>query len=100
MNPPAYTAPMGRPRNPDRPVPTGRDLVPGFAAMIRAAREARGWSLAKLADEAGVSLATLHKLEMETRAPSLRVASQVVAALGLLVMLHDPAKPIGPTPGQ
>jgi ribosome-binding protein aMBF1 (putative translation factor) len=95
VTPARYIAPMGRPRS-NPPKPTGRDVVPGFASMLRAAREARGWSAQKLADAAGVSLNTVWAIEGETRAPSLRVASALVAALGLAVMLHDPAHPVGP----
>lgn len=73
--------------------PTGRDLVPGFAAMLKAAREAKGWSCQQLADEAGVSFNSVYAIEGEKRAPSLRVAAALVAALGLRVWLHDPGKP-------
>lgn len=73
---------------------TGRDLVPGFAAMIRAACDAKGWSNADLAREAGVSANTVSAVLREIRAPSLRVASALVAALELKVWLHEPAKPV------
>jgi len=78
---------------------TTRDLVPGFAEMIRQRREALGWSPAQLGEKADVSFNTVYAIEKEHRAPSLRVASALVAALGLVVFLHDPAKPITAGPG-
>jgi transcriptional regulator with XRE-family HTH domain len=95
VTPARYTAPMGRPRS-NPPKPTGRDVVPGFASMLRAAREQRGWSAQKLADAAGVSINTVWAIEGETRAPSLRVASALAKALNIVVFLHDPARPIDP----
>ncbi|WP_439627435.1 helix-turn-helix domain-containing protein [Gemmata sp.] len=74
---------------------TGRDVVPGFAEMVKAARESRGWSCAKLGEEAGVSANTVSAVEREVRAPSLRVASALVVALDLKVWLHEPATPTG-----
>lgn len=71
--------------------PTGRDLVPGFAAMISAAREEAGLSRAELAEKAGISFNTVYSIEAEKRAPSLRVASALVLALGLKVWLDQPA---------
>ena len=75
---------------------TSRDLVPGFAGMISTAREGKGWTRQDLATAAGISPNTVSAIEREVRAPSLRVASALVAALGLVVMLHDPARPLGP----
>ena len=78
--------------------PTGRDLVPGFAETIRAAREAKGLTLRELADATGgaVSMESISRLEREERAPSLRVAAALAHALGLkklrLADLHKPAK--------
>ena len=75
--------------------PTGRELVPGFAEMIKVAREELGWSCAKLGEVAGVSANSVSAIEREIRAPSLRIASALVVALGLKVWLHDLAKPVG-----
>jgi ribosome-binding protein aMBF1 (putative translation factor) len=76
--------------------PTSRDLVPGFAEMIRKACEAKGWSHADLARESGVSANSVSAITREVRAPSLRVASALVSALGLLVWLHAPSEPVSP----
>lgn len=62
--------------------------------MLAAAREAKGWSMAELARQAGLSVNTVSAVEREIRAPSLRVASALVVALGLRVWLHEPAKPV------
>jgi ribosome-binding protein aMBF1 (putative translation factor) len=79
---------------------TGRDVVPGFADMIKAAREELGWSCAKLGEEAGVSANSVSAIEREVRAPSLRVASALVVALGLKVWLHEPATPTNKPKGK
>jgi DNA-binding XRE family transcriptional regulator len=76
--------------------PTGRDLVPGFAAMIAKAREAAEWSMAELARQSGLSVNTVSAIEREIRAPSLRVASALVVALKLKVWLDAPSKPVRP----
>ncbi len=70
-----------------------RDIVPGFAQMLLSARTQLGWNLSRLAQEAGVSLTTACDVEREQRAPSLRVAMQLVAALGVNVLLADPSDP-------
>lgn len=62
--------------------PTGRDIVPGFAAALAAAREAAGMSREELAARAGVSFNTVYAVESERRAPSLRVAIALVNAAG------------------
>ena len=73
---------------------TGRDLVPGFAAMVTAARESAGLSQAALARKAGVGTNTVSAIEREIRAPSLRIASKLAEALGIRSYLHDPANPL------
>lgn len=70
-----------------------RDIVPGFAQMLLAARTQLGWTLSRLAQEAGVSATTAGAVERENRSPSLRVAMQLVAALGVDVLLADPSNP-------
>lgn len=70
---------------------TSRDLVPGFAAMIARAREARGWSMAELARQAGLSVNTVSAIEREVRAPSLRVGAALAESLDLWNLLRTPA---------
>lgn len=79
-----------------------RDLVPGFAAIVRSAREALGWSQNELARKAEVSAMCVSDLEAENRSPSLRVAAQIARALGLKLALSDPGnlpKQRGVSPG-
>jgi hypothetical protein len=76
--------------------PTGRDLVPGFAGMVTAGREAMGRSMAELARQAGLPVNPVGAIEREVRAPSLRVAPALVVALGLRGLLAEPAKPLPP----
>jgi len=69
-----------------------RDLVPGFAATIKKAREEREWSQRDLADKANVSLMSVWGIEAEVRSPSLRVAAKIAEALKLKISLLDVAK--------
>lgn len=71
-----------------------RDLVPGFAKLVKETRIARNWSQRQLAHQAGVSPMCISDLEAENRSPSLRVASSIAAALHLTVRLAQPARPI------
>lgn len=80
--------------------PTGRDIVPGFATALAAAREAAGMSREELAARAGVSFNTVYAVESERRAPSLRVASALAEAVGLWAWLHAPATPVKPPKGK
>jgi transcriptional regulator with XRE-family HTH domain len=60
-----------------------RDLVPGFAAALRAERERQGLSATELARRAGTAVATVSKLELERRAPSFRLVLALAGALGV-----------------
>ena len=62
-----------------------RDVVPSFAANVRALREARKMTQAELAERAGVHVSSLVRLEMQDRAPSLHFALKIAAALGKTV---------------
>ncbi len=50
---------------------------------LRAAREARGWTLAELARRSGVHKSTVSRLERGEIEPSLRTVEKLEAALGL-----------------
>jgi transcriptional regulator with XRE-family HTH domain len=78
--------------NPSQPHST-RDLVPGFAKLVLRARESHGWTVLRLAQEAGVCATTASAVEREVRAPSLRVAMLLARALSIRVLLSDPADP-------
>lgn len=70
---------------------TPRDLVPGFAKMVMEARRERQWSQRELARQANISPMCISDLEAEKRSTSLRVAMLIAQALGLKVLLSDPA---------
>lgn len=59
-------------------------LAKNLGFRIRALREARGWSLEKLAAESGKCSTTINKLEGGRAAePSYRVIRDIVLALGV-----------------
>lgn len=60
-----------------------RDVVPGFGAAVRAQREAAGLSLRDLAERAGTTAGAVSLVERGDRAPSLRMAAALAAALGV-----------------
>lgn len=61
--------------------PSTRDVVPGFAAAVRARREGLGLSLGDVAEKAGTHPTSLSKLENGVRSPSLRLAMALAGAL-------------------
>lgn len=71
-----------------------RDIVPGFAKMIREARESRGWNQLKLATAAGLGVSSVWMIERERRAPTLRVAMALCNALGIRVWVNDPTQAV------
>jgi len=60
-----------------------RDLVPGFGAAVRTAREKQNMSLGDLANLTDAGISALSKIEREQRAPSLRLGLAIARALGL-----------------
>lgn len=70
-----------------------RDGIPGFGAAVRARRVAAGLSLAGLGEKAGTHFTAVSKVERGQRAPSLRLAADLAAALGVTVndLLADAA---------
>lgn len=76
--------------------PTPRDLVPGFAKLVKETREKFQWSQRELARRADVSAMCVCDLEAEKRSPSLRIAAAIAEALGLDVKLSAPATPKKP----
>lgn len=61
-----------------------------FADFLRAHREARGWSRAKLADLAGVHYTLISRVEHSERRPTL----DLVRELARVFARHRPAKPL------
>lgn len=70
-----------------------REIVPGFAALVRTTRERLQWSQRELARVANVSPMCVSDVEGEKRSPSLRVASRIAAALELTCFLAEPGQP-------
>ena len=60
-----------------------RTLTPDTAAMLRAARKAKGWTLVRAADHIGMNFSYLSHLERGNRAPSTALAVDIIYALGL-----------------
>jgi transcriptional regulator with XRE-family HTH domain len=68
-----------------------------LAQRIRGEREARGWSLAGLAERAGVSKAMLSKIERTEASPTAATLSRIATAYGLtLAALFE--IPVGTSP--
>ena len=58
--------------------------APTFAARLTALREARGWTVYRLAKETGLSAQTLHNLEGGS-APGWQTVLRLAQALGVSV---------------
>jgi transcriptional regulator with XRE-family HTH domain len=56
--------------------------VSGIGAKVAKARAERGWSLAQLAERAGLSTAAVHKIEKSGMTPTIASLMKVAAALG------------------
>jgi transcriptional regulator with XRE-family HTH domain len=59
--------------------------VSALGAKLAVARAERGWSLAELARRAGVSTASVHKIEKSGMTPTIATLMKVAAALGTSV---------------
>lgn len=68
------------------PVSDRRAIPPELGARLRARRRARGWGVRELGRRAGASFPHVAAIERGERAPGLRVAEGIIAALRL-----DPA---------
>jgi transcriptional regulator with XRE-family HTH domain len=74
------------------PSPTTSETLPEIertvsqiGAKVAAARAERGWSLAQLAQRAGLSTAAVHKIEKSGMTPTIASLMKVAAALGTTV---------------
>jgi transcriptional regulator with XRE-family HTH domain len=56
--------------------------VSALGAKVAAARAERGWSLAQLAQRAGMSAAAVHKIEKSGMTPTIASLMKIAAALG------------------
>jgi len=76
-----------------------------LARRLRGLRRARGWSLDDLAARAGVSRATLSRLENAAASPTAQVLGRIAAAHGLalsrlMLMVEERAAPLIPAADQ
>lgn len=59
------------------------DPTPSIAARIKAERQARGWTLAELADRSGVSRAMISNVERGAASPTATLLGRLSGAFGL-----------------
>ena len=59
------------------------DLSARLAHRLRLERDSRGWSLAQLAEQSGVSKATISKIEREEVSPTAVILVRLAAAFDL-----------------
>jgi transcriptional regulator with XRE-family HTH domain len=69
--------------------------VSALGAKVAAARAERGWSLAQLAQRAGMSPAAVHKIEKSGMTPTIASLMKIAAALGKSVsyFVDEPSNP-------
>jgi transcriptional regulator with XRE-family HTH domain len=69
--------------------------VSEIGAKVARARAERGWSLAQLAQRAGLSAAAVHKIEKSGMTPTIASLMKIAAALGRSVafFVDEPASP-------
>jgi transcriptional regulator with XRE-family HTH domain len=69
--------------------------VSALGAKVAAARAERGWSLAQLAQRAGLSPAAVHKVEKNGMTPTIATLMKLAAALGKSVshFVDEPSTP-------
>ena len=74
-------------------LPDVQRTVSALGSKVAAERAARGWSLAQLATRAGVSPATVHKIEKSGMTPTIASLMKIAAALGRSVafFVDEPA---------
>jgi transcriptional regulator with XRE-family HTH domain len=68
-----------------RTLPDIERTVSALGAKVAMARAERGWSLAELARRAGVSTASVHKIEKSGMTPTIATLMKIAAALGTSV---------------
>jgi quercetin dioxygenase-like cupin family protein/DNA-binding Xre family transcriptional regulator len=76
-------------------LPRIENTVSGIGAKVARARSERGWSLAQLAQRAGLSTAAVHKIEKSGMTPTIASLLKVAAALGKSVgyFIDEPETP-------
>jgi transcriptional regulator with XRE-family HTH domain len=81
-----------------KPLPEIERTVSEIGAKVAKARAERGWSLAQLAERAGVSRAAVHKIEKSGMTPTIaslmKVASALGKSVGYFVEEPDASRPV------
>ena len=80
---------------PHAALPRIEDTVSEIGAKVARARSERGWSLAQLAQRAGLSTAAVHKIEKSGMTPTIASLMKIAAALGKSVayFVNEPETP-------
>lgn len=86
---------VSRPEVAPASLPDIERKVMGLGAKVAAERAERGWSLAQLAQRAGMSPAAVHKIEKSGMTPTIASLMKIAAALGRSVayFVDEPATP-------
>jgi len=79
---PSRTATARATAPPSAPLPEIERTVSEIGSKVAKARAERGWSLAQLAERAGLSTAAVHKIEKSGMTPTIASLMKVAAALG------------------
>src|SRR6478735_9352776 len=80
---------------PHAALPRIEHTVSEIGAKVARARSERGWSLAQLAQRAGLSTAAVHKIEKSGMTPTIASLMKIAAALGKSVsyFVNEPETP-------
>lgn len=97
--PPVAAKPVTLPEaDTPKPFPEIERTVSEIGAKVAKARAERGWSLAQLAERAGLSTAAVHKIEKSGMTPTIaslmKVASALGKSVGYFVEEVDAARPV------
>ena len=80
------------------------DITQHLAATLKTLRQARGWSLSKLADETGVSKAMLGQIERNESSPTVSTLWKIATGLNVpfsaFIIADDSAEPAAFDPQQ
>jgi transcriptional regulator with XRE-family HTH domain len=92
------TEPTTVPGSAPKALPEIERTVSEIGAKVAKARAERGWSLAQLAERAGLSPAAVHKVEKSGMTPTIaslmKIASALGKSVGYFVEEADPVRPV------
>ncbi|MEO1063378.1 MAG: helix-turn-helix transcriptional regulator [Actinomycetota bacterium] len=72
--------------------PQARDAARALGAQVAAARRRRRWTVARLAEQAGISIPTLRKVERGDPSVALGTALDVAVLVGVPLFTPNPAE--------